>query len=414
MKTDLDRLMAERNYAALLVLGGAAHNAPMYYLANGANVTEHTALVKPAGAAPVLFVSAMERDEAAHSGLEVRPALHRLHALRASSGGSEVTATARWLGELLAEAGVRGGTVAAYGRHDLGAGHMLLTALAELLPQYNFVGEYDHSVLGRAMVTKDAAEAKRIRAVGAKTLRVVAGTEAFLTRHRAKNGVLVQKDGSRLTIGDVKRHIRSLLQAENIVDADNGTIFAIGRDAGVPHSRGRDRDPLALGQTIIYDIFPAEPGGGYFFDFTRTWCLSFAAPAVAQAYADVLATFKAVMKALTPGALCRDYQHLACDLLEARGHPTLRTDPRGLEGYVHSLAHGVGLNIHEAPTFSGVATNADRLEPGMVVTIEPGVYYPERGYGVRIEDCIWLNPATLKFETLGRYHKNLVLHGPNW
>jgi hypothetical protein len=48
MKTDLDRLMAERRYAGLLVLGSAAHNAPMYYLANGASVTEHTALVKPA------------------------------------------------------------------------------------------------------------------------------------------------------------------------------------------------------------------------------------------------------------------------------------------------------------------------------------------------------------------------------
>jgi Xaa-Pro aminopeptidase len=414
MKTDIDRLMAERGYAALLVLGGADHNAPMYYLANGASVTEHTALVKPRGAPPVLFVSAMERDEAARSGLEVRPALHRLHALKTAPGATPLEATARWLGELLADSGVPSGTVAAYGQADLGAGHELLTALAELHPHYNVVGEFDHSLLSQAMLTKDAAEAKRIRAVGQKTMRVVAGTQAFLTRHRAKHGVLVRKDGARLTIGDVKHHIRGLLQAENIVDASNGTIFAIGRDAGVPHSRGRDRDPLALGQTIIFDIFPAEPGSGYFFDFTRTWCLGYAPPEVAQAYADVLAAFKTVVRALTPGELCRHYQALTCDLLEARGHPTLRTDPRGLQGYVHSLAHGVGLNIHEPPSFSGLPSNTDRLEPGMVVTIEPGVYYPERGYGVRIEDCLWLNPATLKFETLGRYHKNLVLNGPNW
>jgi len=415
MKSDLERLMTARGYAALLVLGGAAHNAPMYYLSNGAAVTERSVLIQPRAAAPLLFVSAMERDEAARSGLDVRSALPRLNELRAA-GGNELTATARWLGELLAEAGVRGGTVAAYGQADLGAGHALLTALAELLPQYNFVGEFDHSLIQQAMVTKDAAEAKRIRAVGTKTMRVVAGTEAFLTRHRAKKGGLVKKDGAPLTIGDVKRHIRGLLHAENLADASNGTIFAIGRDAGVPHSRGRDADPLALGQTIIYDIFPAEPGGGYFFDFTRTWCLGYAPPEVAQAYADVLAAFKAVMRALTltPGELCRSYQDLACDVLEARGHPTLRTDPRGLEGYVHSLAHGVGLNIHEAPSFSGAPTNTDRLEPGMVITIEPGVYYPERGYGVRLEDCLWLNPATLKFETLGRYHKRLVLNGPNW
>ncbi len=414
MKSDLERLMAERGYAALLVLGGAAHNAPMYYLANGAAVTERTVLVHPRGGAPILYVSAMERDEAARSGLEVRSALPRLRELGAAKGLSEVAANARWLGELLAASGVPHGTVAAYGQTDLGAGHALLTALAELCPQYNVVGEFDHSLLQQAMLTKDAAEVKRIRAVGAKTLRVVADTEAFLTRHRAKKGVLVKKDGAPLTVGDVKQHIRSRLQAENLVDPGNGTIFAIGRDAGVPHSRGRDADPMALGQTIIYDIFPAEPGGGYYFDFTRTWCLGDPSPEVARAYADVLAAFQTVMRALTPGALCRDYQHLACDVLEARGHPTLRTDPRGVEGYVHSLAHGVGLNLHEAPSFAGAPTNTDRLEPGMVVTIEPGVYYPERGYGLRLEDCVWLNPATLKFETLGRYHKRLALHGPNW
>jgi Xaa-Pro aminopeptidase len=47
--------------------------------------------------------------------------------------------------------------------------------------------------------------------------------------------------------------------AEDIVDPEGGVIFAIGRDAGVPHSRGRERDPIALGKTIVFDIFPAEP-----------------------------------------------------------------------------------------------------------------------------------------------------------
>jgi Xaa-Pro aminopeptidase len=409
MKADIDRLMAERDYAALLVVGGSAHNPPMYYLANGAAVTEKTVLVKPREAAPVLYVSAMERDEATDSGLEVRLAVHRLAELRHAAGGDELQATARWLGELLTQTGVRGGTVAAYGSGDLGGSYELLTALAELHPQFNIVGEFDNSVLQRAMNTKDADEARRIRTVGKKTMRVVAGVEEFLTSHRAKNGYLVTKDGARLTIGDAKRRIRQLLSDEGIVDVEGGVIFAIGRDAGVPHSRGRDRDPLALGKTIIFDIFPAEPGGGYFFDFTRTWCLGHATDEVHQAHADVLATYKAVMKALQPNELCRVYQALACDLLEARGHPTLRSDPKTNSGYVHSLAHGLGLQVHELPRFNDLPGNQARLEPGVVVTIEPGVYYPERGYGVRIEDAVWLNPETLKFEVLSRYHKNLVL-----
>ena len=402
--------MTERGYAALLVLGGTAHNPPMYYLANGANIGERSVLVKKRDEAPVLFVDDMERDEAKQSGLRViEHASARLTSHLRETGGDRLLANARWIGGMLREAGVEAGTVATYGEADTGAAYELLTALSELYPQLTFAGEFADSTLQAAMVTKDADEVRRIRAVGNKTMRMVAGTEEFLTSHRARGGYLVKKDGTRLTIGDVKRRIRQMLTDENLVDAENGTIFSIGRDAGVPHSRGKDRDPLRLGQTIVYDIFPAEPGGGYFFDFTRTWCLGYAPPEVEQAYEDVLATFKAVVRALRPGELCGSYQALTCQLLEARGHPTIGTDPTITSGYVHSVAHGVGLRIHEAPRFSNLPGNHHRLEPGVVITIEPGVYYPERGFGIRIEDCLWLNPKSLKFETLGRYSKELVL-----
>jgi Xaa-Pro aminopeptidase len=412
MKSDLDTLMADRRYDALLVTGGAANNAAMYYLANGAVVTEKTVLVKKRDEPPVLFVSGMERDEAARSGLRVEllENFHILDLVR-ENNGDWLRATARQYGQMLAAAGVAQGTIAAYGQADMGSAYELLTAIDELHPQYRIVGEFGpgRSLMMRSRATKDAAEAKRIRAVGRKTMQVVAATEEFLTSHRAKNGYLVKQDGHRLTVGDVKAHIRQELTRLNIVDREDGTIFAIGRDAGVPHSRGRDRDPIALGKTIVYDIFPAEPGGGYFFDFTRTWCLGYASDEVQQAYDDVHATFKALIKALKPGELARTYQALTCQLLEARGHPTVGSNPRTTSGLVHSVAHGVGLDIHEAPGFSDTEANTARLDPGVVITVEPGVYYPERGFGVRIEDCLWLNPATLKFETLATYHKHLVL-----
>jgi len=194
-----------------------------------------------------------------------------------------------------------------------------------------------------------------------------------------------------------------------VVDAEDGTIFAIGRDGGVPHSRGTDRDPIALGKPIVFDIFPNEAGGGYFYDFTRTWCLGYAPPEVEKAYADVLAVFQQVVRALKPGELCRAYQKMTCDLLEARGHPTIQSQPQTTSGYVHSLGHGIGLRVHESPRMADVEGNNDRLDPGAVFTVEPGVYYPERGFGIRIEDSLWLNPDTLKFETLANYSKRLVL-----
>lgn len=410
MKSDLDRLMAERDYDALLVSGGAANNPPMYYLANGAKITEATILVKKRGEDPVIFANPMERDEAAKAGLrvvELSKFNYRTELLK-QENGNRLRATARLYGKILAEAGAAG-NVAAFGMRDQGEAYQLLNAIEELNPGVRMVGEFGQTIFDLATATKDAAEVKRIRAVGKKTMRVVAGTEEFLTSHRARNGYLVKKDGSRLTVGDVKRQIKQLLMDEGIVDAEDGTIFAIGLDAGVPHSRGEDRDPIALGKTIVYDIFPQEPGGGYFYDFTRTWCVGYAPPEVEQAYDHVLGAFKTVVKALKPGELCSVYQKMVCDYFESWNHPTVQTNPQTTEGYVHGLGHGIGLRIHEFPQLADFEGNADRLEPGVVVTVEPGLYYPEKGFGVRIEDSVWLNPETLKFETLAHYHKNLVL-----
>jgi Xaa-Pro aminopeptidase len=409
VKADLDRLMAERRYDALLVTGGAHGNPPMYYLANGVSITGGI-LVKKRGKKPVLVANSMERDEAAKSGLRVidlNKYNYRTELLKEEKG-DQLRATARLYGKVFAELGVEG-TLAVFGMRDQGAAYQLLNAIEELNPGVRITGEFTETMLDRATATKDAAEVKRIRAVGKKTMRVVAGTEEFLTSHRAKDGYLVKKDGSRLTVGDVKRRIRQMMMEENVVDTEGGIIFAIGRDAGVPHSRGEDCDLIALGQTIVYDIFPQEPGGGYFFDFTRTWCVGYAPPEVEAVHAQVRGAFKTVMKALQPGELGSLYQKMTCDYFEARGHPTIQSNPQTTEGYVHSLGHGIGLRIHEFPQLSDFEGNTDRLEPGIVVTVEPGLYYPDKGFGVRIEDAIWLNPETLKFETLAHYHKDLVL-----
>ena len=155
MKSDLDHLMEQRGYAALLAMGGTAHNPPMYYLANGAAITERSVLVKRRGEEPVLFVGSMEREEAQRSGLRVIDGTAaRLHEQMRAASGDMLQATARWLGGMLREAGVESGTVAAYGQSDTGEAYALLTALSELNPQYNFVGEFDHTVLDAAMLTK--------------------------------------------------------------------------------------------------------------------------------------------------------------------------------------------------------------------------------------------------------------------
>jgi Xaa-Pro aminopeptidase len=224
--------------------------------------------------------------------------------------------------------------------------------------------------------------------------------------------VLLQEDGSPLTIGQVKGMI-NLWLAERGAENPEGTIFAIGRDAGVPHSVGNPDDFVRLGRTIVFDIYPCEAGGGYFYDFTRTWSLGYATPEAQQLYDDVYESYHHVVENLDLNAPFKEYQKLVCDFFEARGHPTPQNTDAPVEGYVHSLGHGLGLNVHERPFSGAAATEKDRLAPGVVMTIEPGLYYPGQGMGVRLEDTYWVRPDG-RMEMLAEYPQDFVLKMKHW
>jgi len=136
------------------------------------------------------------------------------------------------------------------------------------------------------------------------------------------------------------------------------------------------------------DIFPGEAGGGYHTDMTRTFVVGPANEAVKKMYAECKDSFDKVMAAMKGGEPCRSYQEMTCDILEGHGHATLRSNASATEGYVHSLGHGVGLAVHEGPRLGGPAANTTPLKPGHVVSVEPGLYYPSRGMGCRIEDLV--------------------------
>ncbi|MCK4725004.1 MAG: aminopeptidase P family protein, partial [Anaerolineales bacterium] len=308
---------------------------------------------------------------------------------------------------MLSDHGITSGNIAVAGKVDAGRIIGVLTHLQEVLPAATFIGQLDDSIILQAMATKDTNEVNRIRRMGAITTSVVGEVAEFLTSHKVKDAVLVTADGEPLTIGDVKRRI-NLWLAERGVENPEGTIFAIGRDAGVPHSSGTLTDVIRLGQTIVFDIFPCEAGGGYFYDFTRTWCLGYATDEVLALYEDVLAVYQQVMEALELGVQCIEYQRLTCDLFAGQGHPTTQDDPATQAGYVHSLGHGLGLNVHERPWFGRTATPEDRLAPGVVFTVEPGLYYPEQGMGIRLEDTVWARPDG-QMEVLAEYPLDLVL-----
>ena len=78
------------------------------------------------------------------------------------------------------------------------------------------------------------------------------------------------------------------------------------------------------------------------------------------------------------------------DFFENAGFSTLRDNPATREGYVHSLGHGLGLELHEKPGISSLNPDKSRFLPGMVFTLEPGLYFPDQSIGVRIEDVFVL------------------------
>jgi Xaa-Pro aminopeptidase len=166
----------------------------------------------------------------------------------------------------------------------------------------------------------------------------------------------------------------------------------MGRDAGVPHNSGNDADVLEEGKPIVIDLFPVQSGGGYYFDVTRTICVGKAPAELRDLHALVREAVDRTMETIHEGSPGRTYQEQVCDLFEARGHKTIRQDERLEEGYVHGLGHGIGLEIHERPNLSGNAANKDRIEAGSLFTVEPGLYYPSRGLGIRIEDVAWVKP----------------------
>jgi Xaa-Pro aminopeptidase len=229
----------------------------------------------------------------------------------------------------------------------------------------------------------------RIREAGRLTTEVIAGTVDFMRQHRVEQETLLQADGSPLTIGVVKQHILRLLAERRLEDTE-GVIFAIGADAGVPHSKGRPDDPIRLGQTIVYDLFP-RLAGGYYFDCTRTYCLGYAPPEVERVYQHVRESLEAVIAASEVGLETKKLQQLTCEFFEQRGYVTVASDSQTQVGYIHSIGHGLGLAVHEEPFFSDTPSNTRTVQPGQVFTVEPGLYYPERGYGVRLEDVVWVD-----------------------
>ncbi|MFI5371815.1 MAG: M24 family metallopeptidase [Candidatus Eisenbacteria bacterium] len=385
MRSDLDSLMRMRDTAGMVVFAFDRYTPAMFYAA-GQKI--HVGMyVRAADGRAHLAHDPMERDQAAKVGCPLSTYAQHGVPQRIEKHRDSVRAYADLAAELLASLGIRG-KVAFFGDLPAGMGYQFVSAVREFAPDVTpDLAQPDLLTLARA--TKDADEIAAIRHASRGVTRAYARLREYLAGLR-RDGETFRDGGEAVTLG----RLRSLLHTEFLEHGLEGgeSIVSQGRDAGVPHNRGNDAEPLKAGAPVIVDIFPGEAGGGYYSDFTRTFCMGKASPELRRIYDDVNGAFRQAMDTLKVGESCRDYQERTCAFFEARGHATLRTNQTTQEGYCHGLGHGVGLAVHEAPRLGGPPSNTQKLEPGMVVTVEPGLYYPSKGMGARIEDLVVMTP----------------------
>jgi Xaa-Pro aminopeptidase len=406
MKTNIDTYMAQQKVDVLVVLGAAQHNPDMVYFTGIAHMTR-AVLLKKQGVEPVLMHQPMERDEATKSGFETRNSAAYNQSKLPTESSTKSRQAVHQFCALLSEFGVTRGRVAVYGFDDIRTSASLLQDVKAVYPDIEILVERDENILELAMATKSADEVERIRNMGLKTAQVVAEVADFLTDCHAGSLGIEDKHGNAVTIERVKRLI-DLELIKRGAENPEGTIFSQGRDAGVPHSTGNPSEVLQPGKNIVFDIFPCEMGGGFFYDFTRTWSLGYATEENRQLYQQVLDVYQMVTRELATGKPFYAFQQRTCELFESFGHDTIIHQPMTTSGYVHSLGHGVGLRVHEHPFCVNNPKELDCLQPGCVFTIEPGLYYPDLDTGVRIEDTYWVNEQG-KIERLVEYSYDLVI-----
>jgi Xaa-Pro aminopeptidase len=208
-----------------------------------------------------------------------------------------------------------------------------------------------------------------------------------IRRAKVRADKTLELDGTVFTAERLRAIVESALLERGY--ASDGAICAPGPQAADPHQIGTG--PLHANEPIVMDIFPQHKHNRYWADMTRTVSKGDPSPEIRKIYDVVKRAQDAGIEALRPGVTGREVHELVEDIIWQAGYDTLRpgqkkdpSDPTP-RGFIHSTGHGVGLEIHEAPSIARSGTAP--LVVGDVVTIEPGVYDPAIG-GVRLEDML--------------------------
>jgi Xaa-Pro aminopeptidase len=277
------------------------------------------------------------------------------------------------------------------------------TRWAELAPGAARIGfESVHlSYAAHALLEEAAREVELVGVTGAvEGLRIVKDDDEIEAIRRA--AAILEPVYAQLAVEglagrtefDVAWRVQELVREHGGDGIAFDSIVASGAAGALPHAEPR-REPIAHGSMVTIDIGAVLDG--YHSDCTRTFATGAVPDPLGEVYELVRRAQMAGLDAVRPGVAGKDADAVVRDIITEAGHG---------EHFQHGTGHGVGLQIHEHPRLS--VTYAATLEPGMVVTVEPGVYLPGVG-GVRIEDLVVVTGDGC--ERLTGYPKELITAG---
>jgi len=248
---------------------------------------------------------------------------------------------------------------------------------------------------------------KRAKKSDREAAAIRKGNAASAAGLRAAEQVLrdARIDGNRLRYGGkvlTSERLRTIIDQACLERGAvaHHTIAAGGRQACDPHEVGHG--PLRPNELIIVDVFPRLQTSGYHGDMTRTFLKGRASAAQRQLVAAVREAQSVALAEVQHGVKGSVVHEAVNKSFVAKGYETKRRG-HNFAGFIHSTGHGLGLEVHEAPR---VSPQAGKLKAGHVITVEPGLYYPEIG-GCRIEDVVRVTEDGC--EKLSNMHKRWVI-----
>ncbi len=382
----LGELLEEAGARALLVMASSSRDPDLLPFAGSARLGDACVVADGVGARLAYFTP-MEREEAllaAAGGVElIHPADFGLEARR-REGRSHEDLLAAAVGEGLDRAGIGRGRIAVAGRPPAGSVLALAAALADAGRE---------AVCGRALSLalrrrKTRTEIEGIAQAARATVQAFEKVAALLAGCAIRERRELWSGGERLTVARVKA-AASRVFAERGLDQPESSIVAPAEEGAVGHSTGTPDRVLRAGESLVVDLFPRQL---LFADCTRTFCVGEPPGALVRAYALVRQALTDSLGALRPGVRGCTLHERVCRLFESEGFAVPDREPGTRTGYFHLLGHGVGYELHELPSFRRSGPGADELAAGDVVTIEPGLYDPDAGWGVRLEDLVVVTP----------------------